>query len=180
MVQVCYSPHRRGNACWRIDAIPSLLLLFVPCLAVRGDCSPETGVCGFRAVPFAEPPIGNRRFAPPVPLIKHSSNSPVSVMDATKQGPACFQTPHDPTTPQAEDCLHLNVWTHVLPKDTSEPKPVIVFFYGMQISRAFHTAEPSLPLCLHRTVPRGCVCLCRRKCSAGLQRLVPALGQTRG
>jgi len=66
--------------------------------AASGLCSATS--CVFHAIPFAQPPTGDGRFAPPRPAVPWKG-----VHDGTKPGPACWQTPLDPTTPQSEDCL---------------------------------------------------------------------------
>lgn len=82
------------------------------------------GVLDFRGIPYAMPPQGNRRWAPPsatprwqVPLL------------ATQFGPACLQnpSPHLPKLQMSEDCLNLNVWT---PSITDGKRPVMVWIHG--------------------------------------------------
>jgi para-nitrobenzyl esterase len=90
--------------------------------------SSEDGVNVFKGIPFAQPPIGNLRFAPP-----QKSASWKGDRDATK-----FQLPcPQPTTPgrangggvsgeTSEDCLYLNVWA---PKGARNA-PVMLWLYG--------------------------------------------------
>lgn len=93
----------------------------------------------FRGVPFAEPPQGALRFAPPQPVAPWAG-----VLDATEYGPSCPQ----PAVPlldgfmsgsgvQSEDCLNLNVWAY----DDDTPRPVMVFIHG----GAFVTGTGSAP-----------------------------------
>lgn len=98
--------------------------------AVATDSGPVTGVSEqglsvFRGIPYAAPPIGQRRFLPPAPPQKWTEPR-----DASTFGPACVQDPdeHEMTagTPTSEDCLTLNVWT----PSTQGRKPVIVFVHG--------------------------------------------------
>jgi para-nitrobenzyl esterase len=89
----------------------------------------QEGVVVFRGVPFARPPVGQRRFCPP--------EAPLSwdgVRAATEFGPACPQ----PSTPElamlsgglertSEDCLYLNVWT---PAPDGGRRPTMVWIHG--------------------------------------------------
>ncbi|KAK2754874.1 hypothetical protein FQN54_006767 [Arachnomyces sp. PD_36] len=91
-------------------------------------------------VPFAEPPIGQRRFAPPVPKTALPAGQ---VLSATRMPPAPMQsytslpniyakyTPeYLASGPYSEDCLYLNVFAPA--GKTTEPLPTLVFFYGGQ------------------------------------------------
>ncbi len=70
----------------------------------------DEGVIAFLGLPFAEPPVGELRFAPPVPL-----NSWGGPLDAVNFGPACPQPAIEPDPAMNwhidEDCLTLNIWT---------------------------------------------------------------------
>ncbi|MEU5264791.1 carboxylesterase/lipase family protein [Amycolatopsis sp. NPDC021455] len=85
----------------------------------------EQGLSVFRAIPYAAPPVGPRRFLPPAPPQKWTEPR-----DARTLGPACVQDPDEHEmpagTPTSEDCLTLNVWTPA----TQGRKPVIVFVHG--------------------------------------------------
>ena len=92
------------------------------------------GVHVFRGIPYALPPIGALRFAPPV------AAPPVEHIDATRFGAISLQD-IDPL-PEAlpgtehnfyaldsradEDCLSLNIWT----ADPTGTAPVLVFIHG--------------------------------------------------
>ncbi|KAL8194611.1 UNVERIFIED_CONTAM: hypothetical protein K2H54_025999, partial [Gekko kuhli] len=92
----------------------------------------------FLAIPYAKPPTGNLRFAPPVPAEPWSG-----LRDATSYPAACLQ---DPVAGQAmsdaftnrkekvsltvsEDCLYLNIYT-VAHSDTKPKLPVMVWIHG--------------------------------------------------
>jgi para-nitrobenzyl esterase len=83
----------------------------------------------FFGIPFAAPPTGARRFAPPAPAASWSGERP-----ARDHGPACPQSfPIIGTlVPSAEDCLYLDVYTPpATPQRTAAKKtPVMVWFYG--------------------------------------------------
>jgi para-nitrobenzyl esterase len=89
----------------------------------------EDGVLVFRGIPFARPPLGSLRFAPP----KDVEPWP-GVRGATQFGPAAMQTTDliGPTVgfdqpESAEDCLTLNVWT---PATDGARRPVMVWIHG--------------------------------------------------
>src|SRR6188472_4559016 len=86
---------------------------------VRGTSSGADNVVVFRGLPYAAPPIGPRRWRPPVPPVPWSA-----VRDATEFGPQCPQPRNfapagrggsggvpDAPLASSEDCLTLNVWT---------------------------------------------------------------------
>ncbi|HKY16085.1 MAG TPA: carboxylesterase family protein [Microthrixaceae bacterium] len=92
--------------------------------AVRGEC--VDGVHRFLGVPFAEPPVGARRFALPERRAPWSD-----VLDATVHGPTATQ-PLLPsglfpqTIVEGDDCLHLDVYTTAL----DGLRPVVVWIHG--------------------------------------------------
>ncbi|HKE75307.1 MAG TPA: carboxylesterase family protein [Acidimicrobiales bacterium] len=92
---------------------------------LRGVCE-EGGCVAFLGVPFAEPPVGRRRFRPPVPVARWSG-----VRAAERYGPAAAQLAKrgifDPLDPIDEDCLYLNVWT---PAPDDGARPVLVWIHG--------------------------------------------------
>ncbi|KAK1846017.1 carboxylesterase [Colletotrichum chrysophilum] len=102
-------------------------------------------VIEYLGIPYAKPPVGDLRFAPPVQFTSNAS------YDASNFGFDCPLSPSkkvdypDMTpqaqriisyfasgagTPQSEDCLTLNIWAKPANKLHSSNKPVIVFFYG--------------------------------------------------
>jgi para-nitrobenzyl esterase len=85
------------------------------------------GVLRFRGIPFAAPPVGERRWQPPARPEPWDGE-----LDATEFGPMAPQPPGGggqflaPDTPEDEDCLTLNVWTPA----TDGSRPVMVWFHG--------------------------------------------------
>ncbi|WP_262378533.1 carboxylesterase/lipase family protein [Luteimonas viscosa] len=98
-----------------------------PAGTLRGEAL--EGVNAFRGVPYAQPPVRELRWRPPVPAKRWDG-----VRDATRFGPACHQPPPRPGSIYApdealatsEDCLSLNVWA---PAD-AERAPVFVWIHG--------------------------------------------------
>lgn len=95
-------------------------------LGMANGVMTDEGVVAFLGLPFAEPPVGDLRFKPPVAI--DAWDSPV---DASEFGPACVQ-PGDAGTgtiydEQSEDCLTLNVWT---PSADDRKRPVMVWVHG--------------------------------------------------
>jgi para-nitrobenzyl esterase len=90
----------------------------------------EDGVEFFLGVPYAEPPVGRLRFAPPRPKEPWPG-----VLEATSFGPIAPQPPPspltsipgDPNVQSEEGCLTLNVFR---PTSREGPLPVMVFIHG--------------------------------------------------
>lgn len=88
----------------------------------------EHGVIAFEGIPFAAPPIGALRWAPPraVPPWKH-------VRPARQYGPECMQArfPHifyPLRSGLSESCLYLNVWRPL--RAPKRKLPVMVWIHG--------------------------------------------------
>jgi len=73
----------------------------------------ETGVDIWKGIPYASPPVGSLRFAPPEAATPWAP----SKLDASQFGPDCYQLVDPVLNPMAdisymsEDCLYLNVFT---------------------------------------------------------------------
>ncbi|KAI4456237.1 carboxylesterase [Holotrichia oblita] len=78
-------------------------------------------IYSFKGVRYAEAPVGNLRFKPPVP-----ARSWIGIYNATEDPPACPQPGKDNIS---EDCLFLNVYTTKLKCSTKIKAPVMVFFH---------------------------------------------------
>ncbi|WP_329000229.1 carboxylesterase family protein [Kribbella sp. NBC_00709] len=98
-----------------------------PLGAVRGvDAG---GQLRFTGIPYAQPPVGGLRFAPPEPVRPWSG-----VLDATGPAVVPVQGPSrlvaavgDFSAPQSEDCLHVSVTT---PAADDARRPVLVWLHG--------------------------------------------------
>lgn len=97
--------------------------LVIPDGRLMGTLSGDTR--GFLGVPFAQPPLGERRFAAPVQNAGWGD-----LRQAVAQPPGCAQLLIDQSAQlegSSEDCLYLNVFT---PKAPRERLPVMLFFPG--------------------------------------------------
>ena len=80
------------------------------------------GVTVFKGIPFAAPPVGNLRFAPPQPIEPWEG-----ILDCTKFKESAMQK-NKGLSEMSEDCLYLNIWT---PEDAVGKKlPVLVYIHG--------------------------------------------------
>jgi para-nitrobenzyl esterase len=110
---------------------------------VRLDAGLVTGVPAsssitvFKGIPFAAPPVGERRWRDPQPAAAWKD-----IRRTDKFSAGCFQAKTGPVGPwsaeymaksameggSSEDCLYLNVWTAA--KKAGEKRPVLVWIHG--------------------------------------------------
>jgi para-nitrobenzyl esterase len=109
--------------------------------AIHGEARGAGAV--FRGVPFAVPPIGDRRWKPPAAVPPWTGTR-----DATASGPPCLQRSYGWNAKDAadsrEDCLYLDVRTPAL--RPAKPLPVMVWIHGgaNRAGSARGTVESSL------------------------------------
>ncbi|CAG2106965.1 unnamed protein product [Medioppia subpectinata] len=92
----------------------------------------------FLNIPYAEPPLGPLRFAPPLPLKAPKQD----VIDGTVDGNSCIQTVNPMLEALvgkltiSEDCLTLGVWTQTTGTDipSDQLKPVMFYIHGGALS----------------------------------------------
>ncbi|MBZ9798446.1 carboxylesterase/lipase family protein [Mesorhizobium sp. ES1-4] len=115
-----------------------LVELSTPFGKLRG--AKREGVVAFHGVPYAEAPVGPRRFKMPVAPVRWPG-----VRDAITAGPIPPQLPSRLddvmgayAADQSEDCLHLDIWTT---HTEGNGAPVLVFIHG----GGFMTGGGSLP-----------------------------------
>jgi para-nitrobenzyl esterase len=79
----------------------------------------------YEGIPFAAPPVGERRWRPPEPVVPWDG-----IREATTFAADCPQAmrPGSRAGRMDEDCLALNIWTPARAAD--EALPVMVWFYG--------------------------------------------------
>lgn len=110
LLGACASPPRAGD------------LVTLDTGTARGTV--DAGNRVFRDLPFAAPPVGDLRWAPPAPPAPWDG-----VRDATASGPPCPQAPKAVAeiASEDEDCLTLEVTT---PRAAGPPRPVLVWVHG--------------------------------------------------
>ncbi|QSZ30725.1 hypothetical protein DSL72_000283 [Monilinia vaccinii-corymbosi] len=118
----------------------------------------EPQVSEYLGIPFAKPPVGDLRFAAPVPYhgnatlngtnFGYTCPAQVTTYNATlvqqsnvsvTVGLPSLQNVGTPLTAQSEDCLTLNVWTK--PQHGDSKKAVLVWIYG----GGFNSGSSSIP-----------------------------------
>ncbi|XP_043120657.1 para-nitrobenzyl esterase [Puntigrus tetrazona] len=98
------------------------------CGRLRGSW--KGGAYSFKGIPYAVPPVGERRWRPPADLFK-AGQCWRGVYDATRFRSICAQVQplrKDGQVMGQEDCLHLSVWTPSL--KPAKPLPVMVWIHG--------------------------------------------------
>jgi carboxylesterase type B len=112
-----------------------------PNFAVQGSYATNISstVRQFLGIPFAEPPIGEHRFRPPVTKKRYQDT-----LNATSFGPSCMQYDNGSpsvfnqylshtqglTVGQSEDCLTLNIWTPPEDEIGDDLLPVMIWIPG--------------------------------------------------
>lgn len=85
-------------------------------------------IYSFRGIPYAQPPVGDLRFRPPVKITTWNGE-----LNATKFGNVCPQSATTATiiglSGSDEDCLTLNVYVPEV-DDQREALPVMIFIHG--------------------------------------------------
>lgn len=98
------------------------------------------GITVFRGIPYAAPPVGDLRFAPPADPASWDG-----VKTCTKFGPAAVQTPlgdrhnkeyyYEGFPEMSEDCLYLNICSGAAKE--GEKRPVYVWYHGGGLTNCY-------------------------------------------
>ncbi|EGF91840.1 para-nitrobenzyl esterase [Asticcacaulis biprosthecium C19] len=129
--------------------LPALALFFAPAAfaepvvkapVVKSLAGPvkgitEDGLNIYRGLPYAQAPIGWRRWKAPV-----AAKPWKTVRDASQFGPACYQPKPrvasiyaNPPERMSEDCLSLNVWA----PENAKNAPVMVWIHGGSLTGGY-------------------------------------------
>jgi carboxylesterase type B len=115
---------------------------------VSGVPGTQASIVAFKGIPFAAPPVGERRWRAPAPVepwqgVRKADTFGASCMQRIVDGPEG----NPPWTYEfmthghiSEDCLFLNVWTGAA--SASERRPVFVYIYG----GAFNEGSGAVPV----------------------------------
>jgi para-nitrobenzyl esterase len=90
---------------------------------VRGVAGRDVNITAFKGITYAEPPVNNLRWVPPVAPHNWSG-----VRNADKFSDACAQVFPNGDFPKTEDCLYLNIGSPA--KSSKESLPVMVWIHG--------------------------------------------------
>ena len=106
---------------------------------VEGIPAADPRITAFKSIPFAKPPVGKLRFAPPQPaepwegILECYKFPPIPVQPSPKKEPDpadvySREWSVDPDIPVSENCLYLNIWTPA--KKADEKLPVYFWIFG--------------------------------------------------
>lgn len=114
------------------EARPTVTLPQGTVIGIRERNAYPGVVESFKGIPYAQPPVGDLRFRPPVKV-----EASTSIIDASRFGPRAPARQFllvGPKLDESEDCLTVNVFRKALGKD-SRPLPVAVYFHGGAFNR---------------------------------------------
>ena len=106
---------------------PTVTAPFGTIIGREGRLNPA--VHEYLGIPYAKPPTGALRFAPPARLPNQKT-----AIRAKAFGPSCpsqpgiaaTESPFNFAAPESEDCLNINIWT----TPGRENAPVLIWIYG--------------------------------------------------
>ena len=100
---------------------------------VAGLPGKDPAIAVFKGIPFATPPVGDRRWRAPLAApawqgVKKAEQFSNSCIQTIKQESKPWTYEFMTHTEVSEDCLYLNVWTGA--KAAGEGRPVYLYIYG--------------------------------------------------
>jgi para-nitrobenzyl esterase len=96
--------------------------------SLEGTMDKASGVRSFKGIPYATPPVGDRRWRAPQPVKSWQGLRKADQFSAKCMQGAIFGDMGFRANGMGEDCLYLNVWTPA--KSSKDKLPVLVYFYG--------------------------------------------------
>ncbi|KAM5262696.1 liver carboxylesterase 1-like [Ctenodactylus gundi] len=126
-------------------------------LSLEGFAQP---VAVFLGVPFAKPPLGSLRFAPPQPAepwdkVKHTTSYPPMCSQLTGAGPVLSEVftnrLENVSLKYSEDCLYLNIYSPAELTNNSQ-LPVMVWIHGGGLLSGGASIFNGVPLATHENV----------------------------
>lgn len=98
------------------------------------------GIVRFASIPYAKPPVGRLRFAPPVPPepwegIKKCDTWPDIPCQNALKGVAAMELYFEPMGRQSEDCLYVNV--HTPARRADEKLPVLLWYHDGGLTNGY-------------------------------------------
>lgn len=97
---------------------------------VNGVIDNDSGVEKFLGIPFAQPPVGDRRFRQAAPL-----EQAFGTLEADSFGSSCISARDQ--GPESEDCLTLNIWRPLSATKGNVSLPVLVWLYGGSLTSGY-------------------------------------------
>ncbi|XP_076459937.1 neurotactin-like [Babylonia areolata] len=122
------------------------VLTHTQCGLVEGMA--EEGVYVFKGIPYAQPPVGSRRWREPGRMSHELGTCWRGTFQARRFGPSCVQPPRRgfkrlDSVVGSEDCLFLNVWTQSL--DPLSNRPVMFWIHGGDLLYGSGHSPPMSP-----------------------------------
>ena len=101
--------------------------------ALSGVAGDAAAISVFRGVPFAAPPVGERRWRAPEPAVawtgaRSAAEFSKSCVQKLQRRLLPWTEEYMPQREMSEDCLALNVWTGA--SSAAERRPVLVYIHG--------------------------------------------------
>jgi carboxylesterase type B len=131
------SPSMRVPLLWILSfcAIAACTSVRIANGTVIGIFDNSNGVEKFLGLPFAQPPIGDRRLRQAGPL-----QESFGTLQADEFGPGCISARNQSN--ESEDCLTLNIWRPAVVAWSNVSLPVLVWLYGGSLTSG-NTVSPN-------------------------------------
>ncbi|MDG1572678.1 carboxylesterase family protein [Robiginitalea sp. M366] len=95
---------------------------------IEGQYDTHTGIQTYFGVPFAKPPVGERRWKAPEPMDAWSGVKAAKAFGPRPMQTMVFGDMKSRSQGVSEDCLYLNVWSPATRENQN--LPVLLYFYG--------------------------------------------------